>query len=157
MNKNILLGKGLENLPFGISKEEFEKTLGKPDDIEIYEDDEYGITENWHYDAFELSATFEDVDGLILTNLAVSSPEFTFDGSDFINRSLEEVIQQIELLDLGEIEIDNMNEEGEEDLSQIMVSIPDVSLNLWFDDGVLTEILWAPFWDEEEEEFIWPE
>ncbi len=155
MKKNILLGKGLEAISFGISKEELSKVLGEPTEIEIFEDEEFGLTESWHYDEIELSANFEDVDGLKLVSLAVSSDEFTFEGTNLINRSLEEVIQQIELLDLGDIEVEEFD--GEDLEGQIVATIPEVSLNLWFEDGILTEIQWMPFWDDEEEEFIWPE
>src|SRR5690554_6076194 len=142
--KNIKLGSGLGALKFGMTREEVKAALGEPNEIENYnplEEDE-GQSEAWHYDEMELSANFDEEDNFKLTSLAVSSPDYLFEGVNLIGLSQEEVMQQIEMMDLGEVEMEDVAEE---------------SLNLWFEEGQLSEIQWGPYWDEDEECYIWPE
>lgn len=157
VTKNIKLGSGLGALKFGMTREEVKAALGEPNEIENYnplEEDE-GQSEAWHYDEMELSANFDEEDNFKLTSLAVSSPDYLFEGVNLIGLSQEEVMQQIEMMDLGEVEMEDVAEE--EVTQQMVCSIAEVSLNLWFEEGQLSEIQWGPYWDEDEECYIWPE
>jgi hypothetical protein len=154
-NKNVLLGKGALDLVFGMTRDEVKAVIGQPDEVETFADDEDGQSEAWHYDEYELSATFDEADDWRLTSLAVSSPEFLFEGVNLIGLSSEEVIQQLEIMDLGDVSLEEIADE--EVPEQQVATIIEVSLNLWFEEGSLTEIQWGPFWDEDEEEYIWPE
>jgi hypothetical protein len=155
--KNVKLGVGLENLKFGLTREEVIAAIGEPDEIEKFnsEEEEDGQSEAWHYDELDLSATFDELDDWKLTSLAVSSPEYLFEGINLIGLSQQEVVQQIETMDLGEIEIEEITDE--EGAVQELGSLPEVSLNLWFENGSLTEVQWGPFWDDEDEGYNWPE
>jgi len=153
---DIKLGNGIGELKFGMTRKQVKIILGEPDEIEQIEDDgETGASEAWHYDSKELSVTFDEEEEWRLTAMAASSASITFEGVDLLGLSQEETMQQIELMNLGEIEIDDVIDEDED--RQQVASIPEVSLNLWFDEGVLSEIQWGPFWDDEEETYIWPE
>ena len=157
MVTNIKLGQGLDKLVFGMTREEVREALGETYEKENFnplEDDE-GQSEAWHYDELELSASFDEEDDFKLTSLAVSSPSYLFEGINLIGLSQEDVLQQIELMAIGDVEIDSISDDDNE--SQIVASIADVSLNLWFEDDHLSEIQWGPFWDEEEERYIWPD
>ncbi len=154
--KNIELGKGLDKLYFGMDREAFRDIMGEPDEIETIENEELpeDMSEAWHYDDVELSASFDNLEDWRLTSLAVSSPDYTFEGIDLIGLSQQEVMEQIEMMDLGDVSIEELSDDEEN--SQQIATLLDVSLNLWFDNGMLTEIQWGPYWDEEEEELIWP-
>jgi hypothetical protein len=154
--KNIELGKGLDNLQFGMSREQFKEIMGEPDEVEVMENEDLpeDTSEAWHYDEIELSASFDQMEEWRLTSLAVSSPEYTFEGVDLIGLSQQEVMDQVDLMELGDVSIEELSEE--EDNSQQIATLLDVSLNLWFDNGILSEIQWGPYWDEEEEELVWP-
>lgn len=155
-SKNIELGKGIGNLKFGITRKEVTTILGEPSEKETIEGDEdMGNSEAWHYDELELSVTFDEDDDWKLSSIAASSPDFTFEGVDLLSLSQEEVMQQIEIMNLGDIETEEIV--GDEDEDQQVATIAEVSLNLWFEDGKLSEIQWAPYWDEDEETYIWPE
>ena len=154
--KNIELGKGIGSLKFGITRKEVTAILGEPSEKETIEGDEdMGNSEAWHYDELELSVTFDEDDDWKLSSIAASSPDFTFEGVDLLGLSQEEVMQQIEIMNLGDIETEEIV--GDEDEDQQVATIAEVSLNLWFEDGKLSEIQWAPYWDEDEETYIWPE
>jgi len=154
--KNIQLGNGLDNLQFGMTREAFKAIMGEPDEVEVIENEDFpeDQSEVWHYDEVELSASFDKLEDWRLTSLAVSSPDYTFEGIDLIGLSQQEVMEQVEIMELGDISIEELSED--EANSQQIVTLLDVSLNLWFDNGVLSEIQWGPYWDEEEEELIWP-
>jgi hypothetical protein len=155
LDRNVVLGKGTLGVEFGMTREKVKAILGEPDEIETFSEEEDGQSEAWHYDEHELSATFDEMDDWRLTSLAVSSDDFLFEGVNLIGLSSEEVIQQLEIMDLGEVSLEEISDENIAD--QQVATIIDVSLNLWFEDGLLTEIQWGPFWDEDEEEYIWPE
>ena len=153
MKKDIELGLGTLGIQFGMTRNEVKKILGKPDEIEKFtpENEEEGNMEVWHYDEYELSATFDELDDWALAALAVSSPEYTFHGVNIIGLSREEAIQQIELMDIGDIEIEDMPIDDEDDVIEYQVAtVYDAALNLWFEDGITTEIQWGPFYDDEE-------
>jgi len=154
--KNIELGKGIDNLQFGMSREQFKEIMGEPDEVEVMENEDLpeDTSEAWHYDEVELSASFDQMEDWRLTSLAVSSDEYTFEGIDLIGLSQQEVMDQIEMMDLGDISIEELSDE--EGNSQQIATLLDVSLNLWFDNGILSEVQWGPYWDDEEEELIWP-
>jgi hypothetical protein len=157
VKKDIKLGKGLDKLKFGMTRDEVKAAIGEPNEVENYnplEEDE-GESEAWHYDELELSASFDEEDDFRLTSLAVSSAEYLFEGVNLIGLSQEEVMQQVELMDLGEVELEAVAED--DSLQQSVGSIAEASLNLWFEDGQLSEIQWGPFWDEDEECYIWPD
>ncbi len=157
VKKDIKLGKGLDKLKFGMTREEVKAAIGEPNEVENYnplEEDE-GESEAWHYDELELSASFDEEDDFRLTSLAVSSAEYLFEGVNLIGLSQEEVMQQVELMDLGDVELEAVAED--DSLQQSVGSIAEASLNLWFEDGQLSEIQWGPFWDEDEECYIWPD
>ncbi len=156
MRQNIVLGKGLDNMHFGMLREEIKGILGEPDEIEkiVNEDLDEDNSEVWHYDELEISAAFDELEDWRLTSFAVSSPDYTFEGVDLIGLSQQEVLDQIDLMGLGDVTIDEVSE-GEE-VNQQIAFVQEASLNLWFDNGKLSEIQWGPFWDEEEDEVIWP-
>lgn len=154
--KNIQLGSGLGNLQFGMTREAFKSIMGEPDEVEVIESEDFpeDQSEAWHYDEVELSASFDKLEDWRLTSLAVSSPDYTFEGIDLIGLSQQEVMEQVEMMELGDVSIEELSED--EGNSQQIATLLDVSLNLWFDNGILSEIQWGPYWDEEEEELVWP-
>ncbi|WP_462317874.1 hypothetical protein [Marinilabilia sp.] len=155
--KKIELGKGLDNLIFGMTRDDFKKIMGEPDEVEAIENEEMPdeLSEAWHYDEVELSASFDKLEEWRLTSLAVSSKDYSFEGVDLIGLSQQEVLDQLDIMGLGDISIEEVSDDEEN--SQQIATLLDVSLNLWFDNGVLSEIQWGPYWDEDEEDFIWPE
>ncbi len=154
--KDIKLGQGMGDLQFGITREAFKSIMGEPDEVEVIENEEFpeDLSEAWHYDEKEISASFDKLEDWRLTSLAVSSDEFTFEGIDLIGLSQQEVMEQIEMMGLGDVSVEELSDDEEN--SQQIATLLDVSLNLWFDNGILSEIQWGPYWDEEEEELIWP-
>lgn len=147
---DIKIGLGLGDIEFGITKEKLKYLLGEPDEIDSYNasgDDDGYLTESWHYDEHEFSVSFDEEDNWKLTTISISSPECTFKGNQLIGKNIDDVLQMIEKEDLGENELEELSEEG---IDQKLVSYVSSSLNLWFEDDLLSEIQWGPFWDDED-------
>lgn len=154
--QEITLGQGLDKLTFGISREEVRNILGEPSEVEKFEGDkETGAMEAWHYDEQHLSLAFEEDSEWRLLSITSASSEILFEGIDLIGLSQSEVMEQMEVFNLGEFIIEDLSEEVL--MEQIVATNTDFSLNLFFDGDILAEIQWGPFWDDEKEQPIWPE
>lgn len=148
-NQNIIIGQGIGDLRFGMPKDDVKSILGDPDEIEQYTDDEDddNKTETWHYDELELSVSFDELTDWILATIAVSSIDFEFEGLKLIGLDYENVMKKISKLDLGEETKEDIPEE--DGIKQLLVSFDDVSVSFWFEDEILSEIIWGPIWDDE--------
>ena len=145
----IKAGKGINTIIFGCKRELLKRTLGEPTEKEIYnatEEEDYQ-TEDWHYDELETSFSFDEEDGWRLTTIATSSPEATIKGKKLIGLSVDEALAQTEGMDLGDNQLEDFSDEGE---NQKLISFLDTGINLWFEDDVLSEIQWAVLWSDED-------
>ncbi|MCU4174821.1 hypothetical protein [Carboxylicivirga sp. N1Y90] len=154
--QEITLGQGLDKLIFGITREEVKKILGEPSEIEKMEgDEESGAMEAWHYDEQHLSLAFEEDSNWRLLSITSASADVLFEGIDLIGLSQNEVMEQMEVFNLGEFNVEDLSEGVL--MEQIVATNTDFSLNLFFDGDTLAEIQWGPFWDDDKEQPIWPE
>ncbi len=152
----ITLGQGLDQLTFGLNRNEVLQLIGEPSEKEFIEgDSESGAMEAWHYDDQELSLSFEEDADWRLISITTASPDILFEGIDLIGLSQGEVMEQMEVFNLGEFEMEDLSEDSS--ALQMAATNNDFSLNLFFDNDLLTEIQWGPFWDDEKEEVIWPD
>ncbi len=153
---DIILGQGLGKLLFGSTREDINEMMGEPSEIESVEgDNESGAMEAWHYDDQHLSLSFEEDCNWKLTSITSASPEVLFEGIDLIGLSQSEVLEQMDVFNLGEFELEDLSTEGVP--NQTIATNTDFSLNLFFDHDILTEIQWGPFWDNESEMPLWPD
>jgi hypothetical protein len=151
----LLLGKGLDNIKFGISREELKKILGEPEEIESFPPDTLDDfpTETWHYDKLEISASFIEEGTWKLESIAVSSADFALEGKKLMGLSLEKVIKEIESINLGEIDHEDLSSDNDTDYQ--LISVNEKSIHFWFDNEILNEISWGPFYDEDDNP-LWP-
>jgi len=155
MNSTIIIGKGLGDIKFGFTKEDLKNSIGEPTEIDTYnatgEEDGY-LTESWHYDDDEFSVSFDEEDNWRLTTIAVSSPDFTFNGKKLIGLSINDVLSEIEPENLGDNELEDLSDNN---TNQKLISFINSSLNLWFEDNLLSEIQWGVLWENEDTP-AWP-
>ena len=145
--KNIHKGVGLGNLKFGIYTTDVEEELGNPSEAEKNEDE----GENWHYDDYDMSMSF-DADSRLVT-IAVSDESYLLEGVSLIGKDLEFVEEQIKGMHLGEYFHEEMSELDDGEIS--VLGFEDSSMNLWFEDGFLTEIQFWPLF-KNEDTIVWP-
>lgn len=139
-NFEIEIGVGVAGFKFGATREEVKKAIGKPDEIEKEDEgiEDFGMLEVWHYDEFELSIEFVESNEWKLSTIAVNAEECTLKGLPVMGKSLNEVTNMLEKMDLGEFESQKLDLEDEHEI--VMVSALDAGLDFWFENDVLTEI-----------------
>lgn len=149
----ILPGKGLGPLRFGMSIEETQAVLGPPVKTLAEEDD-------------------MDSRMLLYEGLALSFPveEWRLDTIE-VDRELSPRLFGVEVFSLGRegviellrrhlkpSDLEGLTETRDEDLEEIAIRAGTVCLTFYFDlEDVLHEVQWGPFWDLDADEVIWPQ
>lgn len=153
--RDIVPGEGLGDLRFGMTRSEVKNILGGADEVEQHTlDEEAGTTENWHYDKYDLSLSFEEAIEWRLETIAVSNEAYELAGTQVIGldrTSLENVLKKMGVDDLV-FEDDVM----EDNMSQQILSSEELVINFWLEDGELSEVQWS-VWISEDGEMIHPE
>lgn len=136
--QRVLLGKGLDDLPFGASQDEVEAVLGKAEETDELimrgapgERDEKSVA--WHYWELGISVNFDEGHQYRLSSLDVAAPEVELFGEALIGRSREEVKEFLDQQGIGD----------SEDEVQRGLIYADANLSLWFNGGDLEEIQWG--------------
>jgi hypothetical protein len=153
--KEIKAGIGLDNIKFGMFKDDVKNILGEPDEIDTHTDNEdEGQTESWHYDEKELSVSFEEIDDMRLFSIAVSGEDYEFNGKKLIGLKKPQLLKE-----LAALNIDDLKEEAwdtDDFTKQELIFSENNSLNFWMEDDELSEIQFGPLF-EDEETINWPE
>ena len=155
--KDILIGKGFDEIRFGMTREEVKKILGEPDEVDAYasSEEEEDNTEAYHYDDLELSVSFDEIDEWRLGSIAVSSPDALLEGTKLIGKSDDDLLAEISVFELGESEREDVS--SPESPDHEVISFTEASINFWLENGAVSEIQFGPIWDDENEEVMWPE
>lgn len=146
-SQEIKIGKGLNTVLFGISRDTFKKQMGEPTEIDAYdagEDDNEYLTEAWHYDNLEISASFDEEDDWRLTTLSTSADYATLNGKKLIGLTVEELKEVVAPLELEEPEVEELEDK------QTLVSYLASCINFWFENGKLSEVQWGVQWKDED-------
>lgn len=150
----IILGKGIAGVEFGMIQAEVEKTLGKADEVGEYSlsPEESSITLFYHNRG--LSFTFESVDQDKLSYISVHKDSYHL--FNFIKLGLPKrmLLDEIEHFQLGKPEFENAD--SEEFPTHELIYFTSENLHLWFDDGKISEIQFGPFW-EDIKTIVWEE
>jgi len=150
----VNLGYGLGKLRFGATEEEVEAYLGPADEIDSSGDaeDEH-IT--WHYKALQGYVSFDEVDDFCLGTIEVSLPAASIYGEVLLGKTRREVKKILKGKVAGRTEESHHDLEAEGDARVCLLTYTKQSLNLWFEDDVLTSIQWG-YLISEDDEIIWP-
>ncbi len=149
-SKNIIPGEGLGRIQFGMTRDVVKKIAGEPDEIEEYQHDEVDDSkaEAWHYDDTEVSFAFEEFNNWKLTSIAISSDEYFLKDEQLIGMTVDDALELIRKLKLGEVNREDYSAKESPDLQ--LVSVDDAGLNLWFENNLLTEVQFSQIWEDEE-------
>lgn len=130
--QKILLGKGLEDLPFGVSRDEVKGLFGEPEEYdEIDLGDEKSIA--WHYWDLGISLNFDESEDYALCTIEVASEDVSLFGKQLIGMKRSEIKEFLDDQKIGH-SIDEVHNG---------LAYPDVELNLWFNGGECAEIQWS--------------
>ncbi|WP_061218764.1 hypothetical protein [Leptospira weilii] len=87
---NIEIGKGLNGLYFGMSREEVKSKLGEPDEIYDY-DYEGSVSTGYEYFSEESEYEFDKDEGDRLYSITISNPSIRLFGKPIIGESIETI------------------------------------------------------------------
>lgn len=154
--KEIKTGTGLGIIKFGMNRNEIRDLLGEPDEIEAfsYTESETDLTESWHYDEMELSLGFDEVDDWRLVTISVTAPFYEFHGQKIVGKSKDEMLALLNSMGAKDINFEDFS--TPENPSHEVLASDSLGMNFWFDEGVLAEIQWSPFINQDDS-VKWPE
>lgn len=153
MSFEIIPTKGFDKLIFGMSKDQVKEILGEPSEIEI--DNEDGeVTEHWHYDEIETSLLFSKDHEFKLLSIATSNPSSKIQGEKLIGLTETEMLDVLERIDADE-DLEYEDVSSDEFPDHILVYCYDLAMNIWLDNGKVTELQWGPI-SNEEDIIEWP-
>ncbi len=132
---SIEIGKGINELTFGLTRKEVNDLIGDPTEKEPTEEG----GEHWHYDDYEYSLSFDEGDQL--TMIAVSGEGYTVKDSQLIGKAYDAVDDQLSKMNLGTADYEEFSDEGTE---MSFIGFEDSNIDFWFENGELTEITFGP-------------
>lgn len=152
----ILTGKGLGIIRFGMLSKDLILLLGVPDEIEVYcySNNLNDRSEQWYFKEKEMSIYFNEEEGWKLETIAVNSDTFHFKNLIRMDQSMEKV--KLDLKELGFEDLEFEDCSNIESPDHQLISVDEISMNFWFDHGRLSEIQWSPLF-KDDETIIWPD
>jgi hypothetical protein len=135
--------EGFGELEFGATKDEVFEYLGKPDEDEVFTDEEEGDTLVCHFWGKAVSAFFENLTDPVLNNLETDNPDATLFGKLIFTMKEDEVKQL--MIANGFTEIDEEVMESEEFDNEKRVSFDEAMVDFFFEEELLTAISWGVF------------
>lgn len=150
----IKAGQGLGEIKFGMNREQVQALLGDPDEIDQDGDAEDYIMESWHYDAYDMSMSFDEGEEFRLVTIAASAEEYTINGQQLIGLNKTDLITKLRMLEFGKLSFEDVSEDDDENHS--LVSAEEFAVNFWLEDDEVTEIQWTPVFVTEDV-IRWPE
>lgn len=152
-NRAITPGKGVGEILLGMTRDQVEKLIGKPDEIEEidYDDGESAVT--WFYYQLQIDLNFESEDDLKLSFISVENENYLLNGKIKVGMDKQAVLEACAELEFSTPELENFSTDDVPD--QELIALEKENINLWFTDGKLDEIQFGPFWEDDETP-IWP-
>ncbi len=147
MSKNdIILGKGILGIKFGMLRNEVEKILGKADDVKQYSlsPDEASLT-LFYYER-GLSFTFESIDQNRLSYISVLDERYSIFQFIKVGLSRKMLLDEFADFQLGEPEFKDVG--SEEFPTHELIFFPNENLHLWLDNNQISEIQFGPFFED---------
>jgi hypothetical protein len=150
----IVLGRGIGTLLFGMTKEEIFEIIGMPDEINEQSDIEGYTWERYEYSFLKCSFSFDPDDEDRLVEMSIENETFHLLHKIRIGVKKEDLLKVGEELKFGKYVINDVR--TEEDTTHELISYSQVGLNLWLDDGKISAIQIFPLFNDEDFP-IWPE
>ena len=152
---SIKLGIGIGDLRFGATRSEVQDYPGQPDRSDS--DGESGeVHIMWYYDSIEGYVSFDEEDDFRLGTIEASSQLMMLNEKAIIGQSKSGVLEALADMPLGAYEEMLSDLENNGDKKSCQLTFDSHSLNLWFEDNVLTEVQWGYLFDENGNEVVWP-
>ncbi len=144
MQDNILPGRGLGELIFGMTRSDVKKLLGEADEIEAGEEND--DLEYWHYDDLEISLVFDATEHNKLSTIVCANQTMTLYGEKLADMSKDNLVG---LLKRKGHKALTFTEDFDEDVHLETIEADDIEMLFWLREGGLTEVQFGPFFVDE--------
>ncbi len=150
----IVLGRGIGEILFGLPKKEFVEILGEPDEVEQPEDPEKSDWESYCYNSIKCSFSFDPDHEGRLVEIVIENGYFHIGKKIRVGLRKEDILNLGVELKFGKGVIESMK--TDEFPTHELFSYDQVGLHLWLDDGIISSIQISPLLNDEKL-IIWPE
>lgn len=154
---DIKIGTGLGDVKFGMTRDEVEAILGKPEFQEItsFEDEgEEFKSDSWEYHGLRVDLSFEEAEDWKLVIISVSSDDYLLNEKQLIGSDMEELMSELTELNINDIEVEDLSTDENPDF--VLVASEEHAINFWVSEDVTEEIQWGPHINEDNT-IAWPE
>lgn len=152
-NKKITPGRGVGEILLGMTRNQVEQLIGKPDEIEETDYDDGGSAITWFYYDLQFDLNFESEDDMRLSFISVENEDCLLSGKIKAGMDKQAVLDACAELGFSAPDIEDFS--SDDAPNQELVGLEKENINLWFTDGKLDEIQFGPFWEDDETP-IWP-
>ncbi|TRZ74982.1 MAG: hypothetical protein D4R97_03265 [Bacteroidetes bacterium] len=150
----IVLGRGIGDILFGIPKQELAEILGVPDEIDNPEDPERIDWEIFGFNSINCLFSFDPDYEDRLVEIVIENGYFHIGKKIRVGVRKEDLLNSGVELKFGKSVIQDMS--TEELPTHELISYDQAGLHLWLDDGIISSIQISPLLNEEGL-IIWPE
>ena len=150
----IVLGRGIGDILFGIPKQELAEILGVPDEIDNPEDPERIDWEIFCFNSINCLFSFDPDYEDRLVEIVIENGYFHIGKKIRVGVRKEDLLNSGVELKFGKSVIQDMS--TEELPTHELISYDQAGLHLWLDDGIISSIQISPLLNEEGL-IIWPE
>lgn len=154
---DIRPGIGLGEVKFGMSREQVETLLGKPEAKEVVsysEEDEDEKSDSWEYHGLRIDLSFEEAEDWRLVIISVSSEQYLLNGKALIGSDQEELMTELAQLEITDLTVEDLSDE--DNPNQKLISSELLGINFWLVEDTLQEIQWGPLFIDDDT-IDWPE
>ncbi len=151
----IKIGQGVDNVKFGMQRDDVKKILGEPNEVENYSfsSEEHYLTESWFYEHKKLSLSFGEDDDWRLVTISSFSEECTIDGNDIIGINKNALMNLMSTINIDDMFTEDLSD-GED--NQIVFGSDAKGINFLVKDDTVVEVQFGPLF-KDEDTIIWPE
>ena len=140
--KAILPFIGFGSIKFGMEEHEVSSYIGDPDETEVQNYGHGGQANVLYYDEFGLSMSFDSEEDFRLVEISFENDRFILHNAIKPGMSKEDFLSALENLDMGEYEVEEIEEDEFENMVQYIFEKENI--NIWIEDDKLTTIQIGP-------------
>lgn len=126
--------KGIGTVTFGMKADEIEKLMGKPNEVEDFDEDDEFASRIWHYWNQGLSLFFEGENLDVFTSLEIDLEDTTLFGKEIFKMSEKQIIELMKSKGFEEID------EEEHEWGEKRISFDDALIDFYFQESKLTSV-----------------
>lgn len=138
----ILPFTGFGSIKFGMEEHEVSNYLGDPDETEVQNYGDDGEANVLYYDELGLSMSFDNEEAYRLVEISFEKEIFVLHDTIKVGMFKDDFLAALPKLNMGEYELEDLNEDGFEDMQQYTFEKENV--NIWFEGDQISTIQIGP-------------